>query len=389
MNSIIPWVLGGFLTVVTPLVGMVGTTVSYNQADLEAARQENVIVSEYEIKPGDTFPSIVGSFKIPYEQALAIIESSKDIFDFTKIQAGRVLKLVFVNEAFASVEYPLSSDTLVVVEKEAGGFKVKKEPIQYQVTQVVAKGTINGSLFVSAQESGIGDKTIMDFADIFSSDVDFAADIKNGDSFSIIYEKRSLDGKEVGAGKILAAKFTNDENPYEAFLYNDKYYNAEGESLAGQFLKSPLNYARISSGYSYSRTNPVTKQVTAHRAIDYAAAQGTPIIATAAGKVITAGSKGGLGITVELRHGSYMTQYAHMSGIAKGIKNGAEVQQGDIIGYVGSTGISTGPHLQYAMFNNDNPINPLTSDFSRGEPLEDSQMKAFAESKNKIKKLLE
>lgn len=385
MNSIIPWVLGGILAIAAPLIS---TTVTYNQADIENLRQENASVSEYEIKPGDTFATIAESFKIPYEQALAIIESSKDVFDFTKIQAGRVLKLVFVNEVFASVEYPLSSETLVLVEKGTDGFKVKKETIQYQIEQATAKGIITDSLFTSAQENGIEDKTIMEFADVFSSDVDFATDIKNGDSFSIIYEKRILDGKNAGAGKILAAKFINDGTIYEAFLYNDKYYTADGKSLTRQFLKSPLNYARISSGYSYSRANPVTKQVTPHRAIDYAAPQGTPIIATADGKVVSAGSKGGLGITVELKRGSYLTQYAHMSGIAKNVKVGAEVKQGDVVGYVGSTGISTGPHLQYAIFENGNPINPLTAEFSRGEPIESSEINNFNEVRDGLKSSL-
>jgi murein DD-endopeptidase MepM/ murein hydrolase activator NlpD len=150
-----------------------------------------------------------------------------------------------------------------------------------------------------------------------------------------------------------------------------------------------LNYARISSGYSYKRTNPVTKQVTPHRAIDYAADTGTPVIATADGKVITAGSKGGLGITVELKHGGYMTQYAHLSKIAKGVKNGADILQGDVIGYVGSTGISTGPHLQYAMFENGNPLNPLTADFPRGDSILGSDMSAFNSIKNKYQGMLE
>lgn len=386
MNFIVPLVIGGILAVVAPLIG---TTVTYNQAESQALSEGNVNVSEYEIKPGDTFANIVESFKIPYDQALAIIDSSKEVFDFTKIQAGRVLKLVFINEAFASVEYPLTSETVVIVVKEQDTFKATMKPIPYQLQNVTANGTVTDSLFIAAQNAGIEDKITMELADIFSSDIDFATDIQDGDSFSVVYEKRSLDGKDAGTGNIMAARFTNDGTTYTAFRYNDKYYNADGESLAKQFLKSPLNYARISSGYSYSRVNPVTKQVTAHRAIDYAADQGTPIIATADGKVITAGSKGGLGITVELTHGSYMTQYAHMSSIAKGVKNGSEVKQGDVVGYVGSTGISTGPHLQYAMFNNGNPINPLTTDFSRGKSLEDSQIKAFTEAKNKLQKLFE
>lgn len=381
--------IGGILMVTVPLVGekILTKDQTLDAKSQQSADSEGRKISEYEIKPGDTFTSILGSFKVPYDQALSIINSSKEAFDFTKIQAGKVIKLVFINEAFASVEYPLTSETVVIVVKEQGVFKATTQPIPYQLQNVTANGTITDSLFVSAQNAGIEDKVTMEIADIFSSDIDFATDIREGDSFSVVYEKRSLYGEDAGAGKVLAAKFTNDGTVHTAFLYNGKFYDSEGRSLARQFLKSPLDYAQISSGYSYQRTNPVTKQVTPHRAIDYAADSGTPVIATADGKVVTAGSKGGLGITVELRHGGYMTQYAHLSKIAKGVKNGALVTRGDVIGYVGSTGISTGPHLQYAMFQDGNPINPLTTNFPRGDSIVASEKENFNKVKNKLQEL--
>lgn len=389
MNSIFALVIGGILMASVPLVS---SKILTNEAKQETsaeqiANTDQKKVAEYEIKPGDTFANILGSFKVPYDQTLAIMNSSKEAFDFTKIQAGRVIKLVFINEAFASVEYPLTSETVVIVVKDQDTFKATTQPIPYQLQNVAANGTITDSLFVAAQNAGIEDKVTMELADIFSSDIDFATDIRDGDSFSVVYEKRSLYGEDAGAGKVLAARFTNGATTHTAFRYGDKFYDADGKSLARQFLKSPLNYARISSGYSYQRTNPVTKQVTPHRAIDYAADSGTPVIATANGKVITAGSKGGLGITIELKHGGYMTQYAHLSKIAKGVKNGADVIQGDVIGYVGSTGISTGPHLQYAMFENGSPINPLTTNFPRGDSLADSEKQSFTATKNKLQEL--
>lgn len=389
MNSTIKFAIGGVIIVILTLVSTnIPTTESPQPPQKTKARQSASApqkdVAEYEIKPGDTFSSILGSFKVPYDQASAIMDSSKDAFDFTKIQAGKVIKLVFINEAFASVEYPLTSETVVIVVKEQDTFKAQTQPIPYQLQSVLADGTITDSLFVSAQNAGIEDKVIMELADIFSSDIDFATDIQNGDSFSVVYEKRTLDGDDAGAGKVLAARFTNNGTMYSAFRFKDKFYDNEGRSIARQFLKSPLNYARISSGFSYKRTNPVTKQVTPHRAIDYAADSGTPVIATADGKVITAGSKGGLGITVELKHNGYMTQYAHLSKIAKGVKSGVNVTQGDVIGYVGSTGISTGPHLQYAMFESGNPINPLTADFPRGDSVPGSEKEDFNETKSKL-----
>lgn len=382
--------IGGILMATVPLVK---EKILTNESKQEVQAPQSVSteqkkVAEYEIKSGDTFADILGSFKVPYDQALAVMNSSKEAFDFTKIQAGKVIKLVFINEAFAAVEYPLTSETVVIVVKDNDSFKATTQPIPYKVENVAAQGIITDSLFLAAQNAGIEDKVTMELADIFSSDIDFATDIRDGDSFSVVYEKRSLDGKDAGAGKVMATRFMNSGTTYTAFRYNDKFYDAEGKSLTRQFLKSPLNYPRISSGYSYQRTNPVTKQVTPHRAIDYAADSGTPVIATADGKVTTAGSKGGLGITVELKHGGYMTQYAHLSKIAKDVKIGVTVTQGDVIGYVGSTGISTGPHLQYAMFNDGNPINPLTAEFPRGDSLLQSEKDSFNLEKGKLSKLL-
>ncbi len=390
MNIKISLVIGGILIASVPLISS-KISISESKQEVQARQTTNTDqkkVAEYKIQSGDTFTSILGSFQIPYDQALAILNSSKEAFDFTKIQTGKVIKLIFINEAFASMEYPLTSETVVIVVKEDDSFKATIKPIPYQTQNITAEGSITDSLFIAAQNAGIEDKVTMELADIFSSDIDFATDIRNGDSFSVVYEKRSLDGKDAGTGKVLAAKFTNSGTIYTAFRYNDKFYDGEGKSIARQFLKSPLNYAQISSGYSYKRTNPVTKQVTPHRAIDYAADAGTPVIATANGKVTTAGSKGGLGITVEIKHGGFLTQYAHLSSIAKGVKKGANIVQGDIVGYVGSTGISTGPHLQYAMFEDGTPINPLTTDFTRGESIPDSEKDSFASIKNKLAGLL-
>ena len=334
-------------------------------------------MKEYTVQEGDTLATIGAAHSIPYAEITAVLEASRGVYDFTTIQAGRVIRFVFAEKALAAVEYPISGDEVVVVEKNGDAFSATQKPIEYDVEITSARGTISDSLFTAAQEAGTEDKTTLELADIFSGDVDFATDIREGDSFSIVYEKRSLDGKDAGAGNVLAARFTNDGKTYEAFRYNDAFYDANGNSLARQFLKSPLNYARISSGFSYKRTNPVTKQVTPHRAIDYAADTGTPVIATADGTVSVAGSKGDLGITVELKHGSAMTQYAHLSKIAKGVKKGAAVAQGDVIGYVGSTGISTGPHLQYAMFENGSPVNPLTVDAPRSASVPEAEKSAF------------
>lgn len=345
-------------------------------------------VIEYRVEKGDTFAEVMLAQGVSYDDMLAILDSAKNVFDFTTVGAGKVLKFVFVNKAFAAMEYPLNSDTVVHVKKEGDGFKVAEEDIQYDVTQVTAQGIITDSLFMSAKGAGVDDKVILKMAEAFSWDIDFATDIQSGDSFKIVYEKRSLDGKPAGAGKLLAAEFTNNGKTQTLYRYKDAFYDETGKSVMRQFLRSPLSYSYISSGYEGSRVNPVTRKVEAHFAIDYAAPSGTPIVASAKGTVSYATSKGGLGITVEIKHGgSYLTQYAHMSKIAKGIKNGVEVEQGDIIGYVGSTGISSGPHLQYAMYKGNTKVNPLTEESSRETSIEEKDKVDFENTKNKLQAL--
>ncbi len=345
-------------------------------------------IVEYEIQPGDTAMAVLSAQGLEAEESFALISSAKDVFDFAQMQAGRIMTFRFVNEALAAIEYPLSSEEIVVVEKTSDAYRATTTPIEYEIEEVVARGYITDSLFLSGVEAGMDDNVIMELADIFSSDIDFVTDIREGDSFAVVYEKRRRDGEDAGSGHILGASFTNEGTTYSAFRYEDAYYDSSGLSKARQFLKSPLSYGRISSGFSYKRTNPVTKQVTPHRAIDYAAPQGTPVIATGKGTVITAGSKGDLGITVELQHGIYKTQYAHLSCIAKDVTRNAEVEQGDVVGYVGSTGISTGPHLQYALFENGNPINPQTAEFSSGDPIAESSRSDFESVRDVISKRL-
>ncbi len=244
-------------------------------------------------------------------------------------------------------------------------------------------------MFVAAQNAGVEDKVILDLADAFSWDIDFASDIQQGDSFSIVYEKRSLDGKPAGAGKLLAAEFTNKGTVYSGYNYKDTFYDKDGKSLTRQFLRSPLSYSYISSDYANYRVNPVTRKVETHFAIDYAASAGTPVVATSKGDVTYAASKGGLGTTVEIQHGNgYKTQYAHLSKIAKGVKSNVPVEQGDVIGYVGSTGISTGPHLQYAMMKNGAKVNPLTEDLPKGDSILESEKTQFENIKNSFQKIL-
>ncbi len=351
-------------------------------------RQSPTKVKEIEIQPGDTFSTIMEEIDVPSSEQTSILTAVQDVYDFTKLKAGKLMHVVFAQDALASIDYDLSDDTKVVVENVNGDFIAKEETIKYDVTEVRHGAMIESSLFVDGANAGLSDKTLVELAEIFQWDIDFTTDIKVGDSFTVLYEERKTkDGKEASPGKILAAQFKNQGMSYDAYYYEASdeisgYYSASGESIERQFLSSPISVGYISSGFSYSRVNPVTKQVTPHRAIDYAAPQGTPVVAIADGQVAIAGDKGGLGITIEIEHGQYRSQYAHLSKIASGLKRSSSVSQGEIIGYVGSTGVSTGPHLQYAFFKDGVPINPLSADLPAGEALDESVMDNFVSMRN-------
>lgn len=399
MSPVIPMLITAGIVIASMIIGSPGINTATNQTATTQNRvaqiQNNEKVVEYTIEAGDTFSSVMEKSGIAQKEIASILGTSRDVYDFTRIQAGRLLKLVFIENALAQIQYDVDDIKSVVVEKDNHGFEAKETDIQYDIEQASAGAVINTLLFTDASEAGLEAKTILELAEIFGWDIDFATDIREGDSFKVVYEKRSRDGKPTGAGKILAARFENQGQAYWAFYYKDSngnegYYNLDGQSLARQFLKSPLVYSYISSGFTYNRLHPVLKTVLPHRAIDYAAPAGTPVRATADGEITYAGWKGDNGIYVEVKHnGIYTTQYSHLSSVAKGMKRGVRVTQGQVVGYVGSTGISTGPHLQYAMSKNGSLVNPLTIELPAGESVQENFRDDFNRTKGQLKKLLD
>ncbi len=369
-------------------------TLTY-RASSDEARSENRKDIERVVEPGDTASSVMASTGILAEDIKIILTASQGLYDLTKIRTGQVLHFIFAQEALAAVEYDIDGETKIVVEKKEGTFEAREEKIPYDIEVASVSSSITTSLFADASAVGLEDKTILELADILAWDIDFSTDIQPGDSFKVVYEKRSKDGKRAGVGNIVAARFTNQGRMYTAIGYADKngdmsYYDENGNALTKQFLKSPVQYSYISTKYTNSRINPVTKKIDTHKAIDYAAPAGTPILASADGTVTYADWKGGYGIDVEVQHGnSYKTLYAHLSRIAQGVVNGATVTQGQVIGYVGSTGISTGPHLHFAMYKNGTPLNPLTADLPQGQTISKEFKADFDQKKKALLKTLE
>jgi murein DD-endopeptidase MepM/ murein hydrolase activator NlpD len=246
----------------------------------------------------------------------------------------------------------------------------------------LAHGVIKSSLFEAAANAGISDRTIMNLAGVFAWDIDFVLDIRQGDEFHLVYEELMRDGESLGEGAILAAEFINQGDSYRAIRYTTPdgrtdYFTPEGRSVRKAFVRAPVAFSRISSNFNPRRRHPKLNTIRAHRGVDYAAPTGTPIKAAGDGKVVFRGTKGGYGKTIILQHGGNIsTLYAHMSRFGRP-RNGARVRQGEVIGYVGATGLATGPHLHYEYRMNGVHQNPRTVKLPDADPLDAEYMPAF------------
>lgn len=319
------------------------------------------------VRSGDSLARIFARESLGARTLHDIMSLGGDTRVLTRIHPGDTLEYQADGEqGLLALRYRLDPLDEVLVRRADDGFQVERLRHTPETQVAHAIGTIDNSLFLTAQKAGLSDNLTMALAGIFGYDIDFALDIREGDSFSVIYEDRYLNGEFIGHGHILAAEFTNQGRRYQAVRYTDAsgstdYYTPDGKSMRKAFLRTPVSFSRISSRFNLKRRHPVLNTIRAHRGVDYAAPTGTPIMATGAGKVVHVGNKGGYGRTVILQHGSqYSTLYAHMSRYAKGLRTGSRVQQGDVIGYIGSSGLATGPHLHYEFLVNGTHRNPLT-----------------------------
>lgn len=342
------------------------------------------------VPSGATFAALLSTVGIATSTANQILENSKDVYDFSKIVSGREMAFTFANAdgALRKLVYNIDTEERLIVEIQPE-IKAATSSIPYKIKQEEVSGIIQTSLYESFVENNLDVRLALALAEMFAWQVDFAADIRTGDNFKVIYEKRFLDEEYIMPGNILAAKFINDKKEFKGYYFtsaNTKaaYYDENGNSLQKEFLKSPLQYKYISSGFSYARVNPITKKVSPHRGIDYAANYGTPAVSVGDGTVIQAGWNGYYGLSVTVRHNdTYKTVYGHFSSLAKGIRVGAKVRQGQVVGYVGATGQATGPHLHYEMHKFGNYVNPFLVDIPPGEPIAEADYAAFKELKKK------
>lgn len=333
---------------------------------------------------GDTLSTVFSKVGLSSNTLHEVINSSKEAKQLSRLKVGQELQFQLSEEGqLESLHSQLSDLESISLSKTDSGYDFKRETVKPDVHESYAHGVINSSLFVAAKRAGLSHNLTMDLANIFGYDIDFAMDIREGDEFEVIYQNKKIGDKSVGTGNILSARFTNRGKTYTAVRYTDKqgnvsYYDADGNSMRKAFIRTPVDFARISSRFSNGRKHPILNKIRAHKGVDYAAPRGTPIKAAGDGKVILAGRKGGYGNTIVLQHGSrYRTLYAHMQGFAKGVRTGGSVKQGQIIGYIGTTGLSTGPHLHYEFQVNGTHVDPLSQKLPMSDPIARQEKQRF------------
>jgi murein DD-endopeptidase MepM/ murein hydrolase activator NlpD len=356
------------------------------------------VVKNHVVKPNEFFADILTGYNVAYASIDYIANESKEIFNLNRIKAGNnctmlcektdsglvCRKLIYEESKTDYVVFNMD-DSLYVYRGQKAVERKKRE----------VSGVINSSLYETLAENDISPALAVRMADIFAWSVDFYR-IQKGDKFKVIYEEDFVQGESVGIGHIHAVVFNSGGKDFYA-LYYDKdgtgkgdYYDENGNSMKRMFLKAPVKFSRISSRFNLKRFHPVTKSVKAHLGTDYAAPYGTPILATADGVVEDARFKQYNGNYVKIRHsGQYKTQYLHMSKIAKGIRPGSRVKQGDVIGYVGSTGLATGPHVCYRFWKDGKQVDPLKQKLTFEEPLPAKYKTAFLATTQRTKTSLD
>ncbi len=377
--------------------GVVGCSCSHNSAE-EAAEEEEVIPNRLgfdpdtlymesgKIRNGDYFTSWITKLGMGATDAYNLAMACDSVFNVRKIRSGNPWQAYYSFDAdsvktLEYVVYERDSETDVVFRCRGNlAAAISEKPVETLVRY--AEVEITSSLWNDMLDAGLTPMLILKLSDIYAWTIDFFA-LQKGDSFKVCYEERHCDDRIVGIDTIRFASFTHGDKVFKIIMFDqgdggNLYWNEKGESVRKAFLKAPLNYSRISSGYSNARRHPVTRKVQPHTGVDYAAPVGTPVLAVGDGKVISAKNEGAGGNVVRIRHNSvYSTGYLHLSKFGPGIKAGAMVRQGDVIGYVGATGRVTGPHLDYRVWQNGSPVNPLTMESPPAEPVAEGNMPIF------------
>lgn len=356
------------------------------QAALIPAEENTVFLREEQIQRSDTLSSLLSRLGVTEREALEFI--SRDAATKVISRQLRPGKTVTAKTGLSgelhALFFPLNGqDATLVIERAPGGFLAREQALKLETQTVVKAGEIRSSLFGATDAAGIPDAIATQLAEIFSTEIDFHRDLRKGDRFSLVYQVLTHQGQAIRSGRILSAEFHNGAKTYQAYWFQNEdgrgaYYSADGKSLRKAFLRSPLEFSRVTSGFSTARFHPVLQTWRAHKGVDYGAPIGTKVRAVAEATVEFAGTQSGYGNLVILKHqGTYSTAYGHLNGFGPGIRKGSRVSQGDTIGYVGQTGLASGPHLHYEFRVSNQQVNPLALNLPTAMPLEAQQLPRF------------
>ncbi len=352
---------------------------------------------DVKISASDTFYGVMRQFKTSPQEIRALTRAARPFYNLSRLRRGSVVSVYTLGGRLEMVRYRMDPFDDIVIKRDAGaryGFSAARQALPREVRIRKAEGVIDSSLYRAAREAGLSPSIIISLSDIFAWDVDFATDMRKGDIFRVLYEEIYVDGKFVGNGPIVGAELRSGGRDYRAVYYKDRkgragYYDLKGRSLRRMLLRSPLRYRRISSYFTERRFHPILKIYRPHHGIDYAAPIGTPVDAAGSGRVVFAGWKRGYGRFITIKHSNgYSTGYGHLSRIKKGIRRGVHVEQGEVIGYVGSSGLSTGPHLHYEVRKGRRLINPLRIKVNPAKAVSGADRAAFVLVKNEVLKRL-
>ena len=342
-------------------------------AEIPTTRNKQVRIK---VRRGDTLAAIFSRNKLSARDVHNIITLGKPVRGLKNLHPGEHIRLQYdAQDRFTGLVHELDKFQSLHIQRNENGYTAKQVVRKPDVRIAYASGSIQNSLFLAGQKAGMPENLIMELAGIFGWDIDFVLDIRRDDSFHVVYEEHYLDGEKVRNGNILAAEFINQGKSFRAVQYThangrSDYYTPKGYSMRKAFLRTPVDFSRISSRFG-KRKHPILNSMRLHKGVDYAAKRGTPVRATGDGKIIHRARKGGYGKTVVISHGNkYSTLYAHLSNYNRKARSGSRVKQGQVIGYVGSTGRATGPHLHYEFRVYGGHRNPLTVKLPSAAPID-------------------
>lgn len=347
------------------------------------------------VKKNQFFGDILTSFGVDYGTIDKMVRQGKEIFNVRSLRAGRPYTVFATNDSLEKIQYFIYEINKVeyVVYDLRDSLKIYKEKKPVEVVTNTASGVITSSLYLTLESQGFNPELAITLSEVYAWSIDFYH-IQKGDRFKVIYEETMVDGESIGIKRIKAAYFEHFKKPYYAIHFsqdgNEGYYDQDNRGLRRQFLKAPVKFSRISSRFSRRRFHPVQKRNKPHLGTDYAAAKGTPIYSTANGVITHAQYSRFNGNYVKVKHNSvYTTQYLHMSKIKSGIRKGVHVKQGDVIGYVGSTGLATGPHVCYRFWKNGKQVDPYAQKLPKAEPIKKANLPTYKKIKKEIMKELD